>query len=397
MQSSLAVFVVAAAASARLAAAEAQPLPLKAGGDWELQGPSVKLERFDGRDVLSVENGLAYERGVRLQDGTIDFDLQVTRRRSFVYLMFRMADDRNYEEIYLRPHKSSLPDAIQYAPVYQGASAWQLYHGPGATAAVTFEPGAWTHVRLVLQGDRAAVFVGDLEKPALVVPGLARPTAAGYLALRAFTPPGSGTGPVARYANVSVEPGVSSFDFSSGKRDGAPDQAAPAAWARPLPEPGSVRAWSVSRAFAVPKDVPVPALPPAELLGDFQRIEAEPSGLVVLHRYVKLPSTDSREAAAVARVRVRAATADLRRLDLGFSDVATVFLNGRPLFRGDAHYSFDNPRQDGLIHYGQAAVYLPLEKGDNELAILVSDSFGGWGLMGRFADPSGLELTAPAP
>ena len=94
-------------------------------------------------------------------------------------------------------------------------------------------------------------------------------------------------------------------------------------------------------------------------------------------------------------MRVRAATAGLRRFDLGFSDVATVFLNGRPLFRSDAHYSYDNPRQEGLIHYGQATVYLPLEKGDNDLAVLVSDDFGGWGLMGRFPDTAGLEVTAP--
>jgi hypothetical protein len=30
-------------------------------------------------------------------------------------------------------------------------------------------------------------------------------------------------------------------------------------------------------------------------------------------------------------------------LDLGFSDVAAVFLDGRPLFRRDDSYSFDQP------------------------------------------------------
>ena len=394
MKSRLPVLLLVAAGSARLAAAQAQSLPLT-DGSWELKGPSVKLERYDGRDVLSVENGFAYRRDVRLQDGTVDFDVQVTRRRSFVYLMFRMAGDREYEDFYLRPHKSSLPDAIQYAPVYQGASAWQLYHGPGATAAVTFEPGAWTHVRLVLAGARAAVFVGDLGRPALVIPRLAREAAFGYLALRAFTPPGSGSGPVARFANVSIQPGAAPFDFSPGKRDGAPDQAAPSTPATGLVTPGSVRAWSVSRAFAVPKDVATPALPAPDVLGEWKRVEAEPNGLVELHRYVKLPAPDSREVAAVARVRVRAEAAGMRRLDLGFSDVATVFLNGRPLFRADAHYSYDNPRQEGLIHFGQATVFLPLEKGDNELAVLVSDAFGGWGLLGRFVDTTGLEITAP--
>ena len=394
MRIKLPLLLVLAVAGAGPASAQPRALSMTDSG-WQLDGPSVRLERFEGKDVLSVENGFAFRRDVRLQDGTVDFDVQLTRRRSFVYLMFRMAGDRDHEEVYLRPHKSGLPDALQYAPVYQGSSAWQLYHGPGATAAVVFEPGAWTHVRLVLRGEKAALFVADMAKPALVISRLARAPAAGYIALRGFAPPGTGSGPIARYANVSVDDATPAYDFPSGRRDEARDQAAPAGPAAELGQPGAVRAWSVSSAFAVPNDVAVPALPAADVLGEFQSVPAEPSGLVVLHRYVKLPAPDVRDVAAVARVRVRAASAGLRRFDLGFSDVATLFLNGRPLFRSDAHYSYDNPRQEGLIHYGQASVFLPLEQGDNELAVLLSDSFGGWGLMGRFSDPSGLELTAP--
>ena len=70
----------------------------------------------------------------------------------------------------------------------------------------------------------------------------------------------------------------------------------------------------------------------------------------------------------------------------------TVFLNGRPLFAGEASYSFDNPRREGLIELNQARVWLPLTAGDNELQILVSDTFGGWGLMGRLVDASGVEV-----
>ena len=91
-------------------------------------------------------------------------------------------------------------------------------------------------------------------------------------------------------------------------------------------------------------------------------------------------------------MRVKAASAGVRAFDLGFSDRVTVFLNGRPTFSGEASYSFDNPRRDGVIGYDQARLWLPLSEGENELAFLVSDGFGGWGLMGRFADPTGLEV-----
>lgn len=374
------------------AAAVALALPAAADqarndGGWELKGPTVNVERHGGRDVIAVENGTAFRRDVKLQDGTIEFDVQLTRRRSFVYVMFRMAGDREMEEVYLRPHKSALPDAVQYAPVFQGSSAWQLFHGPGATAAVAFEPGVFTPVRLELRGEQAALFVGDLGRPALVVPRLARPPAAGYVALRGFAPPGSGTGPVARFANVRITPGTTAFDFTR-----VPTRDAAAPGGPDVPEPNAVRAWALSRAFAVPEDTS--ALPPDDVLGAFSRVEAEPSGRVVLHRHVALPAPDTREVAAVARLRVRAAAAGVRRLDLGFSDAATVFLNGRPVFRSDARYSYDDPRQEGLVHYGQASVFLPLEPGWNDLSVLVSDGFGGWGLMGRFPDAVGLEFDA---
>jgi len=43
------------------------------------------------------------------------------------------------------------------------------------------------------------------------------------------------------------------------------------------------------------------------------------------------------------------------------------------------------------------ALYLPLEEGDNELVFVVSESFGGWGLVARLADMEGITLSAEAP
>ena len=37
----------------------------------------------------------------------------------------------------------------------------------------------------------------------------------------------------------------------------------------------------------------------------------------------------------------------VRKVRFGYSDEVTGFLNGRPIYSGDAHYSHDNPRQEG--------------------------------------------------
>ena len=116
-----------------------RPLPFDKA--WELEGEGTSIVKEDGRDVLQMTSGFAHRRDVKFLDGTIDFDVQVTRRRSFVYFNFRAQSTSEQEEFYVRPHKSELPDAVQYAPVWQGRSAWQLYHGPGGTAAIAFQPG----------------------------------------------------------------------------------------------------------------------------------------------------------------------------------------------------------------------------------------------------------------
>jgi hypothetical protein len=366
---------------ATIAAAQAPRAVPFADGGWRIEGKG-SVGPVDGRDALTLENGIAYRKDVSLEDGVIEMDVKTTRRRSFVYVKFRMADEANYEEFYLRPHKSGLPDAVQYAPVFQGASAWQLYHGPGGTAAVDFQPGVWTKVRIVLQGRRAALFVGEGTAPLVVVPHLARDPRPGFLALNAFLPQGTpGDEPIARFSNLKIRPGPVS------------DAEIPAAPPLPAPLPGLVRSWAISGLLPVTAPLTVPDQPALPALASLKVVETERQGFVNLHRHVPL-AAGSRVGAVAARLHVRADRDALRTFDLGYSDIATVFVNGRPVYTGDQRYSFDTPRREGLLGLDQARLYLPLRAGDNEVVVLLSDTFGGWALMGRFVDPSGLTVEA---
>lgn len=374
----LALAVLVAAPQSRPSSAGAVPLD----GRWTLTGDRTTIRDDGGRMVLDVETGVAAHRDLRLLDGTIEFDVRLTRRRSFVYVHFRSQSEGEREEFYLRPHKSGLPDALQYAPVWQGRSAWQLHHGPGGTAAVPFATDRWTHVRVVIRGRSAALFVDDMTRPALLVPQLSREPQAGGVALGGFLPADvPGAGPIATFANVQVRPGYLPYDFPASAET-------PAA----AGDVTIIREWAVSRALAAPA-APGGILPDPAAAGPFARLVTEPGGLLQLHRHVQIPA-GLRASAAVARVTVTSERARTVPFDLGFSDAATVFLNGEPLFTSDASYSYDRPRREGLIGFDQARVYLPLKAGDNALVILVSDSFGGWGVMGRFVDPAGLSIAA---
>jgi hypothetical protein len=358
-----------------------QAYPADAEG-WTSTGQDVRVIQVDGRSAFSLRSSRVFRRDVRLLDGTIDVDVRLTRTRSFAYVQFRMESENDHEEFYLRPHKSDLPDAVQYAPVFHGQSAWQLFHGPGGTASVLFEPGRWTRVRVVLSGRRAALFVGDTVKPAVVVTRLARDPKAGYIALRSFLPPGTEApeDPVA-FANLVVRPGVVAYDFPTVADSGPPA--------------GSVMHWEISDAFPTLTNNRG-SLPPGFDATVWRPADAEPNGTLILGRYLRAP-TGARSWSAAARLRLRSDREQTVPFDLGYSDAVTAFLNGRPLFSGDARYSFDNPRQEGVIGLWQSTVYLPLRAGENELVLIVSDAFGGWGVMARLAPGSGVAIETRSP
>ena len=344
------------------AALPAQTLDFEQG--WEVAGKGSAVAPYLGRNALRLGTGNAYRRDVRLQDGTMELNVATTGERSFFYVQFRMESDREFEEIYLRPHKTGLGDALQYNPVYKGESNWQLYHGEGGTAAVDIPRNEWLHLKIVLRGDRAAIFVGDVKEPQLVVRRLARPAASGYVALRSFVPEG-GAEPVTSFANVVVRPDATDYAF-------------PEMGEEPAPPVGIVRDWLVSEPFVTP-DGPITELPTA---AGWKKLETEPSGLLVLLRHIARPERGKR-ATVLAKLTVEAEREERLPLHLGYSDKVTVFLNGAPLFTADDSYSFDRPRREGLIGLDQATIHLPLRAGANELVLAVTDVFGGWGLIGR--------------
>ena len=93
----------------------------------------------------------------------------------------------------------------------------------------------------------------------------------------------------------------------------------------------------------------------------------------------------------LARVVVHADRARHVPLELGFSDRAVVHLNGMPLYRGDDSYRSRDYRFLGSIGWFDT-VYLPLQAGQNELVLAISESFGGWGVQARFPDAAGLRF-----
>lgn len=107
-----------------------QPISIPADtAHWDLQG-KAKLTEYQNRKCIFLDGGAAVLKSFDMRDGIIDVDVSTAAKRGFFGIQFRIdREGLNGEWIYLRPHKSGLPDAIQYTPVINTGLNWQLYNG----------------------------------------------------------------------------------------------------------------------------------------------------------------------------------------------------------------------------------------------------------------------------
>jgi hypothetical protein len=343
---------------------------------WVFEGRAQPTQ-YLGRRCIMLDGGAATVKDLDLRDGVIDMDVATPAARGFFGIQFR-ADSLNGEFVYLRQHKSGLSDAMQYTPVLNTGLNWQLYSGPGFTAAVAIPRETWFHLRLAIAGAQARLYVQDTSKPALDMPDLKSGRERGQVALADLIG-------ATCFANVEIHP--------------TPD----APWQRQLPEMprGTLVRWSLSLVYdALARDPERPLSSADQKAMRWDTVEAEPPGIVAIYRYRMAPhprvsfqsdwSTRLEPQPGTkliyARTTITADKDEVRKLALGYSDEVSVFLNGRILYRGRSAQAFRDPGFLGIVTPDNDALYLPLKKGSNELVLALSELGGGWGFVARLAD-----------
>jgi hypothetical protein len=345
---------------------------------WELQG-KTNVAEYQGRKSLMLDGAAAILKDFELRDGVIDVDVATPAKRGFFGFQFRLGDDgANAEWVYLRQHKSGLADAMQYTPVLNNGANWQIFSGPGFTGAIDIPKDEWFHLRLEVTGAQARLFVKDMDKPALVMSDLKSGVQKGQVALYVLT----------------GETYFSNFQVRT-----TPD----APWVRhPPPMPaGTLTHWILSPSFdALARNLERPLSRAESSALEWQKVEAEAPGFVVIYRYREAPRTRVSFAndfskrlepqpgmkVVYARTIIESEHDQVKKLYIGYSDDVSVFLNGRILFRGRSAQYFRDPGFLGIVDAENDAVYLPLKKGRNELMLAVSELGGGWGFVCRLED-----------
>jgi DNA-binding beta-propeller fold protein YncE len=318
--------------------------------------------------------GTAFLNGADFGDGVIEFDLAVTGVRSYPGILFRTRPDGSWERFYIRPHRAgNVPpplytDVVQYVAAFNRVDSWQLYNGERLTAGAVVPCGRWFHVKVEVAGDQARIFLDNSEKPVLQVDRLRHGIRKGGIGLMG-PPDGS-----AYFANFSYRADDTlSFDPP-----------------RPTyPVPGVFGVWEISRPFKA-LQVDMEKTPEQQGLADpaWQAVRAEADGLVDISRFH--PRSNAPDL-VFARTRIDAETDKTVKLNLGYSDFVTVFLNDRLLYNGASPYQGRDPSFLGIVGFFDT-LYLPLQKGSNELLLAVAEVSGGWG----FKAQDGNAVTAAA-
>jgi sugar lactone lactonase YvrE len=317
---------------------------------------NAKIVEHLGRTSLM---GTAYLKETDFENGVIEVDVAVTGDRSYPGLVFRMQSPLNYERFYIRPHRAPYyPDALQYTHVISGVASWQLCQGEGFTALAEIPKNKWIHLKMEISGTQARVYLDNMDHPALVIPHLKHGKSKGTIGLM---------GPLDKTAFFS------NFRYKVDNTlefDPPPDVDTP---------PGMIMEWELSQAFkadAIEMDV----YPDEQIRQkiEWKRVHPEPSGLLDVCRFSQRSPGGPEVVFAMATISAK--KQETKKYLFGYSDEISIFLNGKNLFTGNSAYQSRDPSFLGAVGLFDA-VFLPLEKGENELLFVLKETFGGWGFM----------------
>ncbi len=344
------------------------------GHQFQITGGEASVGEFLGRDALFLANTQAWFADTNFSDGVVEFDIAFQDAFGFTGLMFRAADRNRLEYFYLRTAKSGEYDALQYAPVENRNTAWQLFWDGNALQQASFVHDGWNHVRLVVIGDRADLFINGSTTPTLHIPDLMTDIRAGGIGFVANFDPSI------RISNVSVrslQPG---------------DQIIGTAAVETAIPDGTLTDWSVSTVFPENSVDGVLTMPSDRLNSvGWDGLDPETNGMTNVSRLrARSPENDT----VFLSTRVTSQGDRTALMRFGYADRARIFVNGTLLFHGNATYNSRHPGFLGLIGLNDA-ITVPLIDGDNEIVVALSETFGGWGWIAAIEDRDGISFSAP--
>ena len=283
---------------------------------WDINAQSYILENYNGKDAIYLQRGRAVLKDTKFFNGTIEFDIYLTERQGFPGVLFRIFDRGNAESFYLRPHLPNKPDGTQAVPVINGLSAWQLYFGPTYSFPYDYKYDDWTHVKLVVNGSRAQVYLDGAAQPHFSW-NLTHPPREGDIAI------GGGGAPM-HYANFKINKNAKEMiDFKVIER---------------APIKDLVPSWEVSDKFEEKLLAdPLKLKTTIQSRSWLKRVNVEEGTAANLARAANLRDGNPGNT-VFAKITIQSDIDQIKLFDFGYSDRVVVILNGKAIYKGDNGY-----------------------------------------------------------
>jgi len=226
----------------------------------------------------------------------------------------------------------------------------------------------WLHIKIVVSGKSAEIYIKDMDTPALSVNEMKRDVRPGRVGLS-----------VANFAPAHF----SNFSFTVMDRPALKGQAK-----IPTPTPaGTVLSWLVSDPFdAKSLDNKYELRDADQAKLRWRTLTSENNGTANLAR---LQGVAEGRNTVFVKVKIRSDNDQIKKVKFGFSDAVKVYCNQRLIYGGSDVYRSRDHRFLGTIGLFDE-LYLPLRKGDNDLLLAVTENFGGWGVKAFFDDMQGI-------
>ncbi|MEM8928303.1 MAG: hypothetical protein AAGC45_08865 [Bacteroidota bacterium] len=352
---------------------------------WTPKTDNVEFITYKSTKAVKSSNDQPFQ--ILLKDfdfsiGIIEFDVEI-KGRGFPGINFHLDEESGHSETYYLRYFGSLDsisrNRMQYAAVMDGINLWDLTDDYQAAALV--KENEWNHIKMVISKNQMKVYVNDMKRAALHVPVLEGLTKSGKIALNGNV----------IYANMKITP------------DAIGELPNVVGYDPTYNDPNYLRTWQVSEPidFPIGKDVmkQVATNPGVAIdtnyFDDSQLwtpIEAQHRAMVNLTQAFGATENESRRLVWL-KTKITSEYDQQKLIKMGFSDEVWVFINGQPLHQNRNYYGSPGMKEPkGRCSIENTSIVLPLQKGENEILVGVTNYFFGWGLIARFDDTSGLHF-----
>ncbi|MBK9257224.1 MAG: DUF1080 domain-containing protein [Saprospiraceae bacterium] len=326
--------------------------------NWDLyNGAKVTFESFEGQQTVKLK-GKIFAKQINLSSGTVEVDVFANSKRSFAGIIFRQKD-LNMEDVYMRTHKNGQVDAIQYTPIYNGESNWQLYKE--YQAQVAFNQTGWNKLKVVFQHQIADIYVNDTK--VLTVDKLRTDCNSGSIGLFSLFEN--------QFANFRYSENVTDISLTGISVSSIPTE-------------GLITQWQLTDAFELIDET---SLPKNFDNLDYQNVTSEDSGLLPISKYISKANfgnfDENTEAYTIAKHEWTEKTETTRIFSFDYSDKILVYLNGMLLFNGNNTFRSKGVQFMGHMEIESNKLILPLKKGKNVVHCVVIEQANGWGLAAK--------------